>query len=51
MGIRIWAIKTMFFIIDGLYGNDNVDGPPTESERWRPSTMLGRIVFLCRLME
>ena len=36
----IWAIhlgeKTTLFIIDGLYGNDNVDGPPHRKWKMAP---------------
>ena len=31
--------KTILFIIDGLYGNDNVNGPPLRKWKMPPSTM------------
>jgi hypothetical protein len=49
LGHKDLGEKTILFIIDGLYGNDNVDVRLIASGRWRPSTMLGRIAFLCRL--
>jgi hypothetical protein len=36
LGHRDLGEKTMLFIIDGLYGNDNVDGPPHRKWKMAP---------------
>ena len=37
LGHKDLGEKTMLFIIDGLYGNDNVDGPP--HRKWKMATV------------
>jgi hypothetical protein len=49
LGHKDLGEKTILFIIDGLYGNDNVDGPLAVNGRWGPSTMRGQIASSCRL--
>ena len=36
LGQKDLGEKTMLFIIDGLYGNDNVDGPPHRKWKMKP---------------
>jgi hypothetical protein len=36
LGHKDLGEKTMLFIIDGLYGNDNVDGPPHRKWKMAP---------------
>jgi len=49
LGHKDLGEKTILFIIDGLYGNGNVDGPPHRKWKMAPFNDACRIAFLCRL--